>query len=93
MTTDETDFKVTKLRFLFGPTLALKETRAVSKNDNKERALTTPKQPNLVILHKYDSIPTVIGRMYQNGTHFVDIIFGWVFHFGYLFALKSNIHH
>ena len=79
MTTDETDFKVTKLRFLFGPTLALIETRA--------------KQPNLVILHKYDSIPTVIGRMYQNGTHFVDIIFGWVFHFGYLFALKSNIHH
>ena len=31
--------------------------------------------------HKYDSIPAAIGRMYQNGTHF-----------GYLFALKSNIH-
>ena len=37
MTIDETDFKVTKLRFLFGPTMAIKETRAVSKNDKKKK--------------------------------------------------------
>ena len=61
MTIDETDFKVTKLRFLFGPTMAIKETRAVSKNAKKERALTTPKRSNLVIFQKYGSIPTVVG--------------------------------